>query len=198
MRYEGIFRSLVKFATKTSLSLILALLFSVKAGFAENVPEPQGDGPEGYRQGDFRAPVPAPLKGARVVDAAAAHALWEKGQAIFIDVLPRPPQPKNIQDPTKWKLPKRLDIEGSVWLPNVGFGQLHPSTEDYFTNNLARLSGGVRERAIVFYCLANCWMSWNAAKRAIGYGYTNVIWFPGGSDDWAAAGYPLEEKLPEE
>ena len=34
-------------------------------------------------------------------------------------------------------------------------------------------------------------MSWNAAKRAIGYGYTDVTWFPGGTDGWAAAGHEL-------
>jgi rhodanese-related sulfurtransferase len=33
-------------------------------------------------------------------------------------------------------------------------------------------------------------MSWNAAKRAVEYGYTAVYWFPGGMQDWTAAGYP--------
>jgi rhodanese-related sulfurtransferase len=39
-------------------------------------------------------------------------------------------------------------------------------------------------------------MSWNAAKRAIGLGYRNVIWYPDGTDGWAAAGLPLERREP--
>ncbi|MEA1648849.1 hypothetical protein UAJ10_07440 [Nitrospirillum sp. BR 11164] len=34
-------------------------------------------------------------------------------------------------------------------------------------------------------------MSWNATKRAAGYGYTNVAWYPDGVDGWRAAGLPL-------
>ena len=34
-------------------------------------------------------------------------------------------------------------------------------------------------------------MSWNAAKRAISYGYSNVHWYPEGTDGWAEAGLPL-------
>ncbi len=36
-------------------------------------------------------------------------------------------------------------------------------------------------------------MSWNAAKRALEYGFSNVSWYPGGSDGWAKAGLPLED-----
>ena len=182
--------------------LIFSLFISMSIypffAFAENVPELLGEGSEGYRQGNYRAPVPATLTGATVIDVKAAHQLWKEGKPIFIDVLPRPPRPKNIQDPAKWKAPKRENIKGSVWLPNVGFGSLHPSFEDYYKRNLKRLTKDDKSRRVILYCLADCWMSWNAAKRAMSYGYTNVVWFPGGSTDWDAAGYPLEEKLPEE
>ena len=40
-------------------------------------------------------------------------------------------------------------------------------------------------------------MSWNAAKRAIGYDYRNVLRFPGGVEAWAAAGYQLQPATPE-
>jgi rhodanese-related sulfurtransferase len=36
-------------------------------------------------------------------------------------------------------------------------------------------------------------MSWNAAKRALEYGYTNVMWFRDGTDGWQELGYPLAE-----
>jgi rhodanese-related sulfurtransferase len=40
-------------------------------------------------------------------------------------------------------------------------------------------------------------MSWNAAKRALSYGYTNIAWYREGTDGWAAALLPLEEVQPE-
>jgi PQQ-dependent catabolism-associated CXXCW motif protein len=39
------------------------------------------------------------------------------------------------------------------------------------------------------YCHERCWLSWNAAKRAIRYGYRNVYWFPDGIEGWRAAGF---------
>jgi PQQ-dependent catabolism-associated CXXCW motif protein len=68
--------------------------------------------------------------------------------------------------------------------------------ERYFRDNLARLSQGDKARAMLFYCQANCWMSWNAAKRAISYGYSRVYWYPEGTDGWAAAGLPTETGEP--
>jgi PQQ-dependent catabolism-associated CXXCW motif protein len=50
---------------------------------------------------------------------------------------------------------------------------------------------------VVLYCLADCWMSWNAAKRAQEIGYSNVAWYREGTDGWFAAGLPLEETAPE-
>ena len=40
---------------------------------------------------------------------------------------------------------------------------------------------------IVIYCLRDCWMSWNAAKRAMTMGYRNVVWYPDGTDGWEDA-----------
>ena len=67
---------------------------------------------------------------------------------------------------------------------------------DYFERGLTSASDGNRERMLVFYCLANCWMSWNAAKRAIALGYTHVAWYPDGTDGWAAEHLPLELRNP--
>jgi rhodanese-related sulfurtransferase len=36
-----------------------------------------------------------------------------------------------------------------------------------------------------------------AAKRALALGYTDVAWYPEGSDGWAAAGLPVEKRTPE-
>ena len=36
-----------------------------------------------------------------------------------------------------------------------------------------------------------------AAKRIIGMGYANVVWYPDGTDGWADADLPLWESMPE-
>jgi PQQ-dependent catabolism-associated CXXCW motif protein len=49
---------------------------------------------------------------------------------------------------------------------------------------------------MVFYCKPDCWMSWNAARRALSLGYTRVDWYPDGAAGWKQAGYPLERREP--
>ena len=39
-------------------------------------------------------------------------------------------------------------------------------------------------------------MSWNAAKRALEYGYRSVYWLPEGTEGWELFDYPLEEATP--
>ncbi len=75
---------------------------------------------------------------------------------------------------------------------------LNFAAERYFRDNLARLSKGDKGAALVFYCLRDCWMSWNAAKRAIALGYGNVHWFPDGTEGWQEAGGELEPGTPVE
>ena len=166
------------------------LLTSPAAEAQSEVPEP-----EGYRMDRFRAPVPATLKGATVVSTKEVEAL--AGTAILVDVLPRPPKPQGLKEGTIWRPRPRSNIPGSVWLPNTGLGVLPISVEAYFRDSLARLTAGDRARKLVFYCLADCWMSWNAAKRALTYGYSQVYWYPEGTDAWSAAGLPLAPSEPE-
>ena len=42
----------------------------------------------------------------------------------------------------------------------------------YFADGLERAARGDQSTPLVFYCLADCWQSWNAAKRALSLGYT--------------------------
>jgi len=153
--------------------------------------------PEGYRGDNYRAPVPATLAGARVLTTEETEAIWRAKGAAFIDVLPRAPKPKNLPEGTVWRDLPRKNIPGSIWLPDTGYGVLAAATEDYLKRGLARASGGDHSRLLVLYCLADCWMSWNAAKRALSYGYTNVAWYPEGTDGWASAHLPLDEAQPE-
>jgi PQQ-dependent catabolism-associated CXXCW motif protein len=172
-------------------ALLMATTSPDRAGAGEVAPEP-----EGFRSGEYGGPVPATLKGARVVSTAEAEALWRAATAVFIDVLPRLNKPKKLPTGTVWRDKPRDDIPGSVWLPNTGYGVLPPETEAYFRDGLKTTVGDDASRPVVIYCLAECWMSWNAAKRAIGLGYRNVIWYSDGTDGWAAAGLPLERREP--
>jgi PQQ-dependent catabolism-associated CXXCW motif protein len=152
--------------------------------------------PDGFRTEDYRSPTPSTLKGARVVATPDAEALWKTGQVIFIDVMPQPPRPSGLPAGTIWREKPRPNIPGSIWLPDTGYGALAPAVEDYFRRGLEQAAGGDRSRALVFYCLENCWMSWNAAKRAMTLGYSNVAWYPQGTDGWRNAGLPLEDGRP--
>ncbi len=84
-----------------------------------------------------------------------------------------------------------MHLEGSTWLPNVGYAELDARMTHFFRSNLERLSGGDPDRAMVFYCVVDCWMSWNAIRRAASWGYRNLYWYPAGTDGWADAGLPL-------
>ncbi len=158
---------------------------------------PPVDEPAGYRMENFRAPVPATLKGAKVVDTNAAIAIWSQHSAVFVDALPRAPKPAGLPKGVVWRDAPRSDIPGSIWLPDTGYGELAPTMHRYFEAGLARATKGEKATQLVFYCLKDCWMSWNAAKRALAAGYANIAWYPDGTDGWAAAGQKLEPREPE-
>lgn len=157
---------------------------------AEPPPEP-----DHYRTDDYRAPTPASLAGARVVDTSTAEALW-RAHTVFVDVMPRPPRPANLPAGTLWRDPPRRNIPGSVWLPNTGYGELAAPTESYLRRGVAHATGGDRAKPLVVYCQRDCWMSWNAARRLIAWGYTQVLWYPDGTDGWEFADLPLEDATP--
>ena len=177
-----------------AVAVLAMALLAPEAGAQEAPPEP-----EGYRMEAYRAPVPETLAGARVLSTEEARALWEEGgAAVFVDVLPRAPRPEGLAEGTLWRPPPREDIPGSVWLPDTGFGALSPEAADYLARGLRGASGGDPAALLVFYCKAECWMSWNAAKRAMEeMGHEAVAWYPDGTDGWAAAGLPLEPREPE-
>jgi PQQ-dependent catabolism-associated CXXCW motif protein len=176
---------------RLAASLLLGLLV-VAPACAANVAEPPD-----YRTDDYRAATPATLRGARVVTTDEAEAIWKAKSAVFIDVMPHPPRPPNLPAGTIWRERPRHNIPGSTWLPDTGYGALAGVTENYLRRNLARVTGGDTGKMLVFYCLRSCWMSWNAAKRALAMGYTNVVWYPDGTDGWEDALLPLADSRPE-
>ena len=164
---------------------------AVRLAWGQNsVPEPSG-----YRMQDYRAPTPSTLTGARIVSTGEAEELWRAG-AAFVDVLPHAPRPSNLPPGTIWHEKPRTDIPGSIWLPDTGYGALATSTERYLRNGLAHLTQGDQSRWLVVYCQKDCWMSWNAAKRALTMGYKNVAWYPDGIDGWQASGLAVQKAEP--
>lgn len=176
--------------TKILVAVSLLTVSSAASQAEEFAPEP-----DGFRTENYKASVPATVAGARVVSTDEAIRLWEAKEALFVDVLPHDPKPENLPAGTIWKEKTREDIPGSIWLANVGYGVLNQETEAYFRESLNAELGENKDRLILFYCMANCWMSWNAAKRAAQWGYTS-LWYPLGTDGWSAAKKPLEKNTP--
>jgi rhodanese-related sulfurtransferase len=74
-------------------------------------------------------------------------------------------------------------IPGAVSLPGAGFSNQVDRSQQIMT-----AVGGARGYPLVFFCAgASCWESYNAALRAIHAGFTNVYWYRGGLEAWAAA-----------
>jgi PQQ-dependent catabolism-associated CXXCW motif protein len=176
---------------RRTLLLVLAPPFAATAAAAaaEGAPWPEGGG---YRTQDYRAPTPLTVPGGRMVSTEEARALLGRRDVVWVDMLPAPRRPEGLAPGSLWRPSPRLGIPGSVWLPEAGRGVLPPETEAWFRDSLARATGGDLGRPVVFYCLADCWMSWNAAKRAAAWGYREVLWYRDGTDGWEAAGLPTE------
>jgi PQQ-dependent catabolism-associated CXXCW motif protein len=157
------------------------LLLSHALAFAD---EPDFDSATGYRIARYRSPVPDKVAGGTVISAADIASLLKNQKAVLIDVMPSDgagPDPATGE----WRMTKpRQNIPGSIWLPDVGKGELSPVLNAYFRDNLAKLTAGNTGQPVIVYCQADCWMSWNAVQRAATYGYTSLYWYPEGSDGW--------------
>jgi PQQ-dependent catabolism-associated CXXCW motif protein len=179
MRSSGILRSLPA----------AALLCAVPLLSMVNAQElPAGVDPAtGYRMDHYRAPTPDTLPGGKIADYAMVKTATEDGSYRLIDVYAGGVK----ADPTTgdWTIvEKREHIPTSIWLPGPGFGKLDAAQEAYFRRNLEAVSNGDKARGLLFYCMSDCWQSWNAARRAIEWGYTNVAWYPLGTDGWREHG----------
>lgn len=175
------------------LFVVGAMAWSAAAPVLAACVEPE---PQSYRMSHYRAPTPCTLRGATVVEAEDVQRLHSDGDALLIDVTPAPRRPKNLPADSIWLPKSRWNIPGSVWLANAGLGVLPIEEETYFRGHLETLTEGDKQRKLVIYCLADCWMSWNAAKRAIEWGYVSVYWFPDGTNGWTLEGLALEENQP--
>jgi len=154
--------------------------------------------PSGYRQERYDAPVPAVLTGAVVVDDEQAFKLWKAGVATIIDVMPNIARPEGLPPDALWQGRSRFSIPGAIWLPDAGFGSPDVDALNQFEQLLSNKSAGNKKHQFLFLCRADCWMSWNAAKRAVRWGYLQVYWYPDGSTGWRFWDWPVELLEPAE
>ena len=150
------------------------------------VPEPSG-----YWTGPTNSPVPATLAGAKVISSAHdLRALLDRKHPVLVDVSNAPHRPDNMAPGAPWLPLPHHAIPGTVWIPGPGAGEIPAPVETFFRQQLAKATDNDPTRPVVIYCHESCWLSWNAAKRAVSYGYQHVYWYREGIEGWKAAGLP--------
>ncbi|SDS85655.1 PQQ-dependent catabolism-associated CXXCW motif protein [Pseudomonas oryzae] len=166
--------------------LLLFALLPARAG------EEQLFSVDGYRLDRYRSPTPTSVEGAQTIDTLTLQRMLESSQPpLLIDVFRRPwLHGQFVGDEPHQNIP------GSLWLANVGEGRLEAQWQDYFAHYLDQASGGDRARALVLYCKSDCWLSWNASRRAAALGYTRLYWYRDGIDAWQQAGLPVQDATP--
>ena len=153
--------------------------------------------PKDFWLGPVNAPTPRTLHGATVIRAADVATIVKDRRAVVVDVSNTPARPEKLAPQAVWLPPPHPVIPGSLWLAGAGAGTIDDETERLYKQRLAQATGNDLSHPLVVYCHERCWLSWNAAKRAIRYGYRNVYWFPDGIEGWKAAGFATATAPPE-
>lgn len=129
--------------------------------------------------GPLHGPTPASIPGGQVITTKGLVELLRGGQApaLVLDVLGGPEI-----------------IQGAQYaVPAAQAGAFNDQVQQQLGQFLQQATNGNRQYPIVTYCLSTqCWMSYNAALRAINLGYTNVLWYRGGIEAWKQAGMPTQ------
>jgi len=179
---------------RSSFALILAVL-PLFALAAVPIPTPSQDQTFAYEDKDFGVsatpapqgppfgkPTPTTIAGARVIKTLELKALLDSNpRVVVIDVL---------DSKTRTTLP------GAYWMPGAGDSRFYGAEKSRFAVALEKALGPDKTRPVVFVCISSeCWESYNACLHAIEAGYTDVLWYRGGTNAWGGAN--LERKPPE-
>jgi PQQ-dependent catabolism-associated CXXCW motif protein len=135
------------------------------------------------RTSEYHAPTPREIPGGRVVRTLELVAMLGKGpRPYLIDVLGGG---------------VHRTIAGAFWLAGAGAGDMSAEEQRRFDRALGNFAAGDKGRPLVFFCSdAQCWLSYNAALRAIAAGYTNIMWYRGGIAAWHHADQPMQQSEP--
>ncbi|MEM9062964.1 MAG: rhodanese-like domain-containing protein [Pseudomonadota bacterium] len=149
----------------------------------------------GLRIARQRAPTPDDVPGAPRIDVHTVREMMLAG-AVLLDVGAAAQSHYDELDGTWLVREPHESIPGATWLPETGRGWLSEEMRVYLSTHLERLTQGDRYRQLVVFCIADCWMSWNATQRITALGYRNVAWFAEGVDGWRDAGWGLQPTEP--
>ena len=156
--------------------------------------------PDGFWTGPVNDPVPATIKGGKVIHTQDLAALLQHKNgkaAVVVDVSNAPRKPDNLPPTTTWLPVPHQAIPGAIWIPGAGLGAPPPPIDQFFRQRLATATDNDLARPLILYCHEKCWLSWNGAKRAIQYGYRNVYRVPDGIEGWRKAKLPTAVVQPE-
>ena len=154
--------------------------------------------PAGFWTGPTNDPVPTTLQGGKVIHTRELNELLTKDkQVVVVDVSDSPHSPDNLPATTTWLPVPHPGIPGAIWIPGAGLGTPPADVEEFYKRRLAKATGNDLSRPLVVYCHQKCWLSWNGAKRAIGYGYRKVYWYPDGIEGWRKENLPTQVLQPE-
>lgn len=178
-----------------------ALILVAAAALTGMAPAPAPNDPalfdaEGYRSARYRAPVKVDPAPAQTIPLAAALALDPERDALFIDVTPAE---GGVRDPASgvWTLSQEhLTIPGALWLPETGRAPVDGDLWAALEARIAAARADAPHTPVILFCRADCWMSWNAARRLALHGTANVYWLAEGTDGWHAASRPLVVAVP--
>ena len=151
---------------------------------------------DGYRTARYRSPVTSDIAPAQRMAIDTALSLGPGVDALFLDVMPTEGA---VRDPSSgtWLLSARHEtIPGAQWHPETGRA---PVDGVLWTALEAAIADARRDRPdlpVIVFCRADCWMSWNAARRLAAGGISNTFWLAEGTDGWHAAGRPLVTAIP--
>jgi PQQ-dependent catabolism-associated CXXCW motif protein len=173
------------FAALVLVCAILALATGVRAqqligatGYADENVDWGITPSKRLRQSPYHGPTPLTIPGAQVVQTRELQAMLAgAAPPILIDVLSEG---------------GHVTLAGAVWISGAGRGaNFMDPVQSVLAQLLAQLSGGDKSRGLVFFCASSqCWLSYNAALRAVVAGYDRVYWYRGGIESWGAAGLP--------
>jgi PQQ-dependent catabolism-associated CXXCW motif protein len=172
------------------IGIIVGVLMSTAISRADPaaaaVPEP-----EGYWTGPIGGAVPATIRGGTVIGSAQElQALLKNGKVVLIDASNLPQKPDKLAPNSPWLPAPHAAIPDTLWIPGSGMGEIAPEIDTLYRDRLAAATANDLDTPVVLYCHERCWLSYNAARRAIGYGYRRVFWYPDGIQGWRAASLP--------
>ncbi len=133
--------------------------------------------------GPMHGPTPNSIPGGRLVTTRE-----------IVDLVQRTQGDRNTA-------PRSFDILGSperlpgalLAVPAGQPGSFDDATQREFGQFLQGVMQGRKDLPMIFYCASTqCWMSYNAALRAIRLGYSKVLWYRGGVEAWKYARLPFQ------